>query len=71
MKQDANGRWEYSARDVVDYLLGKFKDEYLNELKLYKDADAAEDPKVKDALKAEKAKIEKKVADVDEQLAKK
>ena len=27
-------------------MLGKFKEEYSNELKLYKDADAAEDPTV-------------------------
>lgn len=25
MKQDANGRWSYSARDVVDYLVSKWK----------------------------------------------
>lgn len=70
MKEVDGGRLEYSANDVLDYLLGRFKEEYTNELNLYADADKAEDPKVKKELMGKKTELEGKIADVDKQLKK-
>jgi len=62
------GVYEYSAMDVVNYLLGRFKEEYSAEANLYKDAEAAEDPKVREQLLAKAKEIEGKIEEVDKQL---
>jgi len=62
------GVYEYSAMDVVNYLLGRFKEEYSAEANLYKDAEAAEDPKVREQLLAKAKEIEGKIEGVDKQL---
>jgi len=69
MKLNKEGVYEYSARDVIDYLLGRFKEEYNDELKLYQDAHMAEDGKVRDELMSKKKDLQGKIADVDEQRA--
>jgi nitronate monooxygenase len=63
-----DGATEYSAMDVINYLLGRFKEEYNNELNLYKDADKAEDPAVRKDLLEKKDDLENKISDVDKQL---
>jgi nitronate monooxygenase len=63
-----DGRTDYNAKDVIDYLLGRFKEEYQAEADLYKDADKAEDPAVREKLVAKAKEIEGKIADVDQQL---
>lgn len=62
------GVYEYSAKTVVDYLLGRFKEEYSAEKKLYKDAAAAEDPAVREKLMAKAKEIDTKISEVDKQL---
>jgi response regulator of citrate/malate metabolism len=62
------GVYEYSAKTVVDYLLGRFKEEYSAEKKLYKDAAAAEDPAVREQLMAKAKEIDTKISEVDKQL---
>jgi len=70
IKKTEDGKLEYSAVDVISYLLGRFKEEYTNELNLYEDAEKAEDPKVKAALLEKKADLKAKIEEVDGQLDK-
>jgi NAD(P)H-dependent flavin oxidoreductase YrpB (nitropropane dioxygenase family) len=62
------GVYEYSAKDVIDYLLGRFKEEYKAEANLYKNAADAEDPAVREKLMAKAKSLESKISDVDKQL---
>jgi NAD(P)H-dependent flavin oxidoreductase YrpB (nitropropane dioxygenase family) len=62
------GVYEYSAKDVIDYLLGRFKEEYKAEANLYKNAADAEDPAVREKLMAKAKSLETKISDVDKQL---
>lgn len=70
MKETSDGRLEYSANDVINYLLGNFKKEFQSEMNLYQDADKAEDPKVKADLMGKKAELQGKLDDVNKQLKK-
>jgi hypothetical protein len=54
MKETPEGYLEYGAHDVINYLLGRFKEEYTNERNLYNNAEDAEDPKVRSELMAKK-----------------
>jgi len=62
------GVYEYDAKTVIDYLLGRFKEEYTSESQLYKDAEAAEDPEVRAQLMAKAKEIQAKISEVDSQL---
>lgn len=66
-----DGKLGYTARDVLDYLLGRFKEEYNSELNLYENAELAEDGEVKQKLVAKKEELKDKIAEVDEQLSSK
>eukprot|EP00288_Rhodomonas_lens_P018089 CAMPEP_0177704516 /NCGR_PEP_ID=MMETSP0484_2-20121128/8229_1 /TAXON_ID=354590 /ORGANISM="Rhodomonas lens, Strain RHODO" /LENGTH=593 /DNA_ID=CAMNT_0019215907 /DNA_START=219 /DNA_END=2000 /DNA_ORIENTATION=+ len=68
LRDVGDGHLEYTAQDVIDYVLGRFKEEYDNELKLYADADKAEDPEVKAKLLERKEELEGKLKEVDGQL---
>lgn len=70
MKETSDGRLEYTANDVIQYLFGNFKDAYEGEMNLYADADKAEDPAVKAKLMAKKADLKGKLDEVNEQLKK-
>lgn len=63
-----DGSTEYGAGDVIDYLLGRFKQEYASEARLYADADKHEDAAVREQLMAKAKELEAKIADVDQQL---
>jgi len=62
------GVYEYEAQTVIDYLLGRFKEEYSSQAELYKDAADAEDPAVRAKLMDKAKEIEAKISDVDTQL---
>jgi hypothetical protein len=62
------GVYEYSAKTVIDYLLGRFKEEYTNEATLYKNAADAEDPEVRKKLMEKSKEIDTKISSVDKQL---
>jgi len=68
IKENADGTLGYPAKDVINYLLGRFKEEYTAELNLYKDVDAAEDPAVRQKLTEARAEIQGKIKEVDQQL---
>ena len=53
---------------VIDYLLGRFKEEYTNEATLYKNAADAEDPEVRKKLMEKSKEIDTKISSVDKQL---
>lgn len=57
MKETPDGRLEYSAVDVVNYLLGRFREEYTNEQNLYANAEDAEDPKIREELMMKKKEL--------------
>ena len=63
-----DGSTKYGAGDVIDYLLGRFKQEYASEARLYADADKHEDAAVREQLMAKAKELEAKIADVDQQL---
>lgn len=62
------GRFEYPAKNVIEYLLGRFKEEYSAEARLYVDAKDAEDPAVREKLMAKQKELDEKVEKVDKQL---
>jgi len=62
------GVYEYAAKDVIDFLLGRFKEEYTSEANLYKNAADAEDPAVREKLLAKAKELEGKIDGVDKQL---
>jgi len=62
------GVYEYGAKDVIDFLLGRFKEEYTSEANLYKNAADAEDPAVREKLLAKAKELEGKIDGVDKQL---
>jgi response regulator of citrate/malate metabolism len=62
------GVYEYGAKDVIDYLLGRFKEEYTAEANLYKNAADAEDPAVREELMAKAKDLKEKIDGVDKQL---
>merc|ERR1711966_64676 len=62
------GVYEYGAKDVIDYLLGRFKEEYTAKPTLYKNAADAEDPAVREELMAKAKDLEEKIDGVDKQL---
>jgi len=68
MYEAPEGHLEYSARDVLNYMLGRFKEEYTNELNLYEHAEEAEDAAVKEKLLEHKEEIKGKIEEVDSQL---
>lgn len=68
MKETPEGYLEYGALDVINYLLGRFKEEYKSERDLYKNAEDAEDPAVRSKLMAKKQELTDKIAEVDQQL---
>ncbi len=68
MYQAKEGHLEYSAKDVLNYMFGRFKEEYKGALNLYADAAKAEDPKVKTALLEQKGELEGKLKEVEGQL---
>eukprot|EP00285_Hemiselmis_virescens_P003758 CAMPEP_0173415062 /NCGR_PEP_ID=MMETSP1356-20130122/84659_1 /TAXON_ID=77927 ORGANISM="Hemiselmis virescens, Strain PCC157" /NCGR_SAMPLE_ID=MMETSP1356 /ASSEMBLY_ACC=CAM_ASM_000847 /LENGTH=621 /DNA_ID=CAMNT_0014377285 /DNA_START=156 /DNA_END=2021 /DNA_ORIENTATION=+ len=70
MKNNAEGVYEYSAMDVLNYLWGKYKDEYQKEMNLYSHAEQAEDPKIRESLMAKKKELEERIKEVDGQLKK-
>jgi hypothetical protein len=57
MKETPEGYLEYGALDVINYLLGRFKEEYTSERDLYKNAEDAEDPAVRSKLMAKKQEL--------------
>ena len=61
-------KYEYPAKTVIEYLLGRFKEEYSSEARLYADADKAEDPAVREKLMAKAKELEGKIEAVDQQL---
>mmetsp|Transcript_2510 Transcript_2510/g.6006 ORF Transcript_2510/g.6006 Transcript_2510/m.6006 type:complete len:618 (+) Transcript_2510:141-1994(+) len=65
-----DGETEYSAVDVLNYLWGKYKDEYQKEMNLYSHAEQAEDPKIRESLMAKKKELEERMKEVDAQLNK-
>lgn len=62
------GKYEFPAKTVIEYLLGRFKEEYSSEARLYADADKAEDPAVREKLMAKAKELEGKIEAVDQQL---
>lgn len=64
----AQGKFEFPANRVIRYLLGRFKEEYSSEARLYQDASAAEEPDVRETLLARAEKLAEKIEQVDRQL---
>lgn len=68
IKDSGDGSLAYQAKDVVSYLLGRFKEELQSERNLYNDADKAEDPAVRQRLLEKRSDIDGKIKDVSQQL---
>jgi len=66
--ENADGTLEYKAVDVLNYLLGRFKEEYTAELNLYQNADQAEDPAIRKKLLDARSEIQGKIKEVDQQM---
>ena len=64
----AQGKFEFSAKTVIEFLLGRFKEEYSAEARLYEHASDAEDPDVRERLMTKAKTLEQKIENVKRQL---
>jgi len=62
------GKYEFPAKTVIDYLLGRFKEEYTAEANLYSNAGDAEDLAVRERLLAKASELNEKIVNADQQL---
>jgi len=64
----SEGKYEFPAKTVIEYLLGRFKEEYTAEANLYSNAGDAEDLAVRERLLAKARELDEKIVSVDQQL---